>query len=278
MPKAQPPAAPHASLRLGRAAPHGGESRHLLSLGTGHKCDGRPASLAGQGLSLVPARPLALLFVYGAAVTRRQMETAEVGLPAECNEGRSSFVAGERTSVSEELLLRAPAVREGGLPGSPGRLPAAALPRCRPGRAPRLRARCCRPALRCSGNSLFAAAAPPLHVSVVRPAALPPYCRQQWYGRLLSEGPEGGRAWPCRHRGKMAAGGRGDASGAATADLWLGLRDAAQRCCRWAAEAVRRVSAGALPNPFGARGGNWGLGKAAPHRSGCSGLRRGAPA
>lgn len=185
MPKAQPPAAPHASLKLGRAAPHGGESRHLLSLGTGHKCDGRPASLAGQGLSLVPARPLALLFVYGAAVTRRQMETAEVGLPAECNEGRSSFVAGERTSVSEELLLRAPAVHEGGLPGSPGRLPAAAVPRCRPGRAPRLRARCCRPALRCSGISLFAAAAPPpsrlggtarraaplLPAAVVRPVA-----------------------------------------------------------------------------------------------------------
>lgn len=46
-------------------------------------------------------------------------------------------------------------------------------------------------------------------------------------------------------RAKMAAAGRGGALDVAAAGLWLGLRDAARRCCRSALEGARRVSAAA---------------------------------
>lgn len=152
---------------------------------------------------------------------------------------RSSFVAGERTSVLEEPLLRAPAVHEGGLPGSPSRRAPLPAGRRAEARSPLPPSRSLPSAA--AGSPSSRRRRPPSRLSGSARRA-PPYRRQQWYGRLPGEGPEGGRAWPCRRRGKMAAGGREDATGTADAGLWLGLRDAAQRCRRWAAEAIRRVS------------------------------------
>jgi len=60
----------------------------------------------------------------------------------------------------------------------------------------------------------------------------------------------------------MAAGGRGDALDVASASLWLGLRESAQRYCGLALEGARRVSAGPASAPGSAlayaRKG-WGL-------------------